>query len=40
LALDRKISVTRFITLIDEAVPFVPVPVGIHPTRCPSYGRP
>jgi hypothetical protein len=24
LALERKISVTRFITLIDAAVPFVP----------------
>jgi hypothetical protein len=29
LALERKINVTRFITLIDAAVPFVPVPASM-----------
>jgi hypothetical protein len=27
--LERKINVTRFITLIDAAVPFVPVPASM-----------
>jgi hypothetical protein len=29
LALERKINVTRFITLIDAAVPFVLVPASM-----------